>query len=223
MVNIENDWDEIFSYHKEFKKDYYRKMRKFLVSEYKTKTIYPKPEEIFTAFKLTSYEDCKVVILGQDPYHGENQAHGLAFSVKKGVLLPPSLKNIYKEISDEYGYKMSNSGYLEKWARQGVLLLNTALMVVAKKANSHSKIGWEIFTDNVISYLNEREDPIIFILWGNNAKSKKKLIDSSRHYILESSHPSPLSANRGFFGCGHFKKVNQILKKLGKKEIDWQI
>ena len=223
MVNIGNDWDEIFKKEKEFEKDYYLDLRKFLVKEYKTKTIYPDKNEIFSAFKLTSYKDCKVVILGQDPYHGENQAHGLAFSVKQGVPLPPSLKNIYKEIENEFGYKMSKNGFLEKWAKQGVLLLNTALTVVAGNANSHSKIGWEIFTDNVIEYLNEREEPIIFILWGNNAKSKKAFIDTNRHYILESVHPSPLSASRGFFGCGHFKKANDILKELGKEEIDWQI
>ena len=213
MVNIGNDWDEIFKKEKEFEKDYYLDLRKFLVKEYKTKTIYPDKNEIFSAFKLTSYKDCKVVILGQDPYHGENQAHAL----------PPSLKNIYKEIENEFGYKMSKNGFLEKWAKQGVLLLNTALTVVAGNANSHSKIGWEIFTDNVIKYLDRREDPIIFILWGNNAKSKKAFIDTNKHYILESVHPSPLSASRGFFGCGHFKKVNDILKELGKEEIDWQI
>lgn len=220
MVHIGNDWDEILK--DEFQKEYYKKMRKFLINEYKTKMIYPKPEEIFTAFKLTSYSDCKIVLLGQDPYHGENQAHGLSFSVKKGVQLPPSLKNIYKEISDEYGYKMSNDGYLVDWAEQGILLLNTALTVIAGNANSHSKIGWEIFTDNVISYLNEREEPLIFILWGNNAKSKKKLIDTTKHFILEGVHPSPLSASRGFFGCGHFRKANEILRNLKKTEINWK-
>ena len=223
MVNIGNDWDGIFEEHKEFEKDYYKKMRKFLISEYKTKMIYPKADEIFTAFKLTSYKDCKIVLLGQDPYHGENQAHGLAFSVKKGVPLPPSLKNIYKEIHNEYGYEMSKSGYLVPWAKQGVLLLNTALTVVAENANSHSKIGWEIFTDNVIEYLNKRDEPLIFILWGNNARSKKRLIDMDKHYILETVHPSPLSANRGFFGCGHFRKANEILKELGKEEINWKM
>ena len=187
MVNIGNDWDEIFKKEKEFEKDYYLDLRKFLVKEYKTKTIYPDKNEIFSAFKLTSYKDCKVVILGQDPYHGENQAHGLAFSVKQGVALPPSLKNIYKEIENEFGYKMSKNGFLEKWAK------------------------------------DRREDPIIFILWGNNAKSKKAFIDTNKHYILESVHPSPLSASRGFFGCGHFKKANDILKELGKEEIDWQM
>ena len=221
MVNIGNDWDEILK--DEFEKEYYKKMRKFLINEYKTKLIYPKPEEIFTAFKLTSYKDCKIILLGQDPYHGENQAHGLAFSVKEGIKLPPSLRNMYKEINNEYGYEISKNGHLVPWAKQGILLLNTALTVIAENANSHSKIGWEIFTDNIIEILNKREESLIFILWGSNARSKKRLIDTKKHYILEGVHPSPLSANRGFFGCGHFKKANEILKELGKKEIDWRI
>ena len=221
MVNIGNDWDEILK--DEFEKEYYKKMRKFLINEYKTKIIYPKPEEIFTAFKLTSYKDCKIILLGQDPYHGENQAHGLAFSVKEGIKLPPSLRNMYKEINNEDGYEMSKNGHLVPWAKQGILLLNTALTVIAENANSHSKIGWEIFTDNIIEILNKREESLIFILWGSNARSKKRLIDTKKHYILEGVHPSPLSANRGFFGCGHFKKANEILKELGKKEIDWRI
>ena len=221
MVNIGNDWDEILK--DEFDKEYYQKMRKFLINEYRTKRIYPKADEIFTAFKLTGYKDTKIVLLGQDPYHGPNQAHGLAFSVKEGVKLPPSLQNMYKEINEEYGYEMSTSGYLVPWAKQGVLLLNTALTVVAENANSHSKIGWEIFTDNVIEYLNKRDEPLIFILWGNNARSKKRLIDMDKHYILETVHPSPLSANRGFFGCGHFRKANEILKELGKEEINWKM
>ena len=215
MVNIGNDWDEVFK--GEFEKEYYQNLRKFLINEYRTKRIYPKADEIFTAFKLTGYKDCKIVLLGQDPYHGINQAHGLAFSVKEGVKLPPSLQNMYKEISEEYGYEMSKNGYLVPWAKQGVLLLNTALTVIADNANSHSKIGWEIFTDNVI------EEPLIFILWGNNARSKKRLINTGKHYILEAAHPSPLSASRGFFGCGHFKKANEILKELGKEEIDWRM
>ena len=219
MVNIGNDWDEILK--DEFDKEYYQKMRKFLINEYRTKRIYPKADEIFTAFKLTGYKDTKIVLLGQDPYHGPNQAHGLAFSVKEGVKLPPSLQNM--EINKEYGYEMSKSGYLVPWAKQGVLLLNTALTVVAENANSHSKIGWEIFTDNVIEYLNKRDEPLIFILWGNNARSKKRLIDMDKHYILETVHPSPLSANRGFFGCGHFRKANEILKELGKEEINWKM
>ena len=172
MVNIGNDWDEILK--DEFEKEYYKKMRKFLINEYKTKIIYPKPEEIFTAFKLTSYKDCKIILLGQDPYHGENQAHGLAFSVKEGIKLPPSLRNMYKEINNEYGYEMSKNGHLVPWAKQGILLLNTALTVIAENANSHSKIGWEIFTDNIIEILNKREESLIFVLWGSNARSKKR-------------------------------------------------
>ena len=221
MVNIGNDWDSILK--GEFEKEYYQNMRKFLVKEYKTKTIYPKPEEIFSAFKLTSYKDCKIVLLGQDPYHGVNQAHGLAFSVNYGIKTPPSLVNMYKELHDDLGLYIPNNGFLEKWAKQGVLLLNTTLTVRDSQANSHSGIGWQTFTDNVIKSLNEREKPIIFILWGNNAKSKEKFIDTNKHYILKGVHPSPLSANKGFFGCKHFSEANRILKNLGEKEIDWQI
>lgn len=220
-VAIGNDWDELLN--SEFQKEYYQKLRKFLISEYREKTVYPPMDEIFEALKLTSYEECKVLILGQDPYHGPGQAHGLAFSVNPGIPTPPSLKNIYKELNAEVGTYIPNNGYLVPWAEQGILLLNTALTVRAGEANSHSKVGWEIFTDRVIELLNEKQDPVIFILWGNNAKSKKKLITNSRHFILEGVHPSPLSASRGFFGCGHFKTTNEILKNLGKKEIDWQI
>lgn len=220
-VAIGNDWDELLN--SEFQKEYYQKLRKFLISEYREKTVYPPMDEIFEALKLTSYEECKVLILGQDPYHGPGQAHGLAFSVNPGIPTPPSLKNIYKELNAEVGAYIPNNGYLVPWAEQGILLLNTALTVRAGEANSHSKVGWEIFTDRVIELLNEKKDPVIFILWGNNAKSKKNLITNSRHFILEGVHPSPLSASRGFFGCGHFKTTNEILKNLGKKEIDWQI
>lgn len=221
MVNLGNDWDEILK--GEFDKEYYQQLRKFLISEYRTKTIYPKMENIFSALKLTSYEDTKVLILGQDPYHGPNQAHGLAFSVNPGVKIPPSLLNMYKELKDELGTYIPNNGYLIPWAKQGILLLNTALTVRAGEANSHANIGWEIFTDNIIRHLNEREESIIFVLWGNNARKKKNLITNKRHFILEGPHPSPLSASRGFFGCGHFKKINDILKSLGKEEINWQI
>lgn len=221
MVNLGNDWDEILK--GEFDKEYYQQLRKFLISEYRTKTIYPKMENIFSALKLTSYEDTKVLILGQDPYHGPNQAHGLAFSVNPGVKIPPSLLNMYKELKDELGTYIPNNGYLIPWAKQGILLLNTALTVRAGEANSHANIGWEIFTDNIIRHLNEREESIIFVLWGNNARKKKNLITNKRHFILEGPHPSPLSASRGFFGCGHFKKINDILKNLGKEEINWQI
>ena len=221
MVNLNNDWDEILK--DEFEKEYYQKLRKFLMTEYKSETIYPKMENIFSALKLTSYKDCKVLILGQDPYHGPNQAHGLAFSVNIGIKTPPSLQNMYKELRDELGLYVPNNGYLVPWAEQGILLLNTALTVRAGAANSHSKVGWEIFTDSIIKYLNDREDPVIFVLWGGNARKKKAFINTDRHYILEAAHPSPLSAHNGFFGCGHFKKINEILSSLGKKEINWQI
>lgn len=218
---IGNDWDELLE--EEFQKDYYRKMRSFLIEEYKSKTIFPKMENIFTALKLTPYKDVEVVILGQDPYHGRGQSHGLAFSVKKGVRIPPSLRNIFKELHTDLGLKIPNNGYLEKWAREGVLLLNTSLTVREAEANSHSKIGWEIFTDKIIKLLNQRESPIVFILWGNNAKAKEQFITNKDHFIIKSVHPSPLSASRGFFGSKPFSKTNELLKSVGEKEIDWQI
>lgn len=216
-----NDWEEILR--PEMEKEYYKKLRAFLIKEYKTKTIYPDMYDIFNALHYTSCKDTKVVILGQDPYHGPNQAHGLAFSVNPKVKIPPSLINIYKELQNDLGCYIPNNGYLKKWADQGVLLLNTSLTVVASKPNSHSKIGWEVFTDNIIKLLNDRKDPVVFILWGNNAKSKERLITNDRHFIIKSVHPSPLSANRGFFGSKPFSKTNEILKKLGKESIDWQI
>ena len=221
MVNLGNDWDEVLK--NEFSSEYYKKMREILKHEYTTQIIYPKMENIFSALKLTSYKDTKVLILGQDPYHGPGQAHGLAFSVNPGIKTPPSLLNMYKEIRDEYGYDIPNNGYLIPWAKQGVLLLNATLTVREGQPNSHSKIGWETFTDNIIKKLNDREDPVIFVLWGNNARKKKAFITNKRHFVLEATHPSPLSANRGFFGCMHFKKINEILSKLGKTEINWQI
>ncbi|CEP79424.1 uracil-DNA glycosylase [Paraclostridium sordellii] len=221
MINIGNDWDELLK--GEFEKPYYLELREFLKNEYSTKIIYPNMYDIFNALKYTSYKDTKVLILGQDPYHGENQAHGLAFSVKPGVKTPPSLLNMYKELNSEYGCFIPNNGYLVPWTEQGVLLLNTALTVRAHEANSHKGKGWEIFTDNIIKLLNERQDPVIFVLWGNNARSKKKLIDTQKHYIIESAHPSPLSASRGFFGSKPFSKINEILISLGKTPIDWQI
>lgn len=221
MIEFNNKWDDILS--GEFSKDYYINLRKFLIDEYKNKKIYPNMYDIFNALKLTSYEDVKIVILGQDPYHGENQAHGLAFSVNKGIKIPPSLLNMYKELQNDLGCFIPNNGYLVPWAEQGVLLLNTVLTVREGEPNSHKNKGWEIFTDKVISKLNEREDPIIFILWGNNAKEKLKLITNKRHFILTAPHPSPLSASRGFFGCKHFSKANEILKSLHKEEINWQI
>lgn len=221
MVNLGNDWDEILE--GEFAKEYYQKLRKFLINEYRTKVIYPKMENIFSALKFTSYKDTRVFILGQDPYHGPGQAHGLAFSVNPGIKTPPSLFNMYKELKDELEVYIPNNGYLVPWAKQGVLLLNTALTVRAGEANSHSGMGWEIFTDNIIKHLNDRTEPVIFVLWGNNARKKKDYITGRQHFILEAPHPSPLSASKGFFGCGHFKKINELLKKIGKNEINWQI
>lgn len=221
MVNFGNDWDEVLK--GEFDKEYYIKLRSFLKNEYATKTVYPSMYDIFNALKWTSYKDTKIVIIGQDPYHGVNQAHGLAFSVKKGVAIPPSLANIYKELNRSLGCYIPNNGYLEKWARQGVLLLNASLTVIKDRANSHSAIGWEIFTDDVIRCLNERTDPVIFLLWGSFAAKKAAFIDKKRHYVLTTAHPSPLSAHRGFLGCNHFKTANEILIKNGKEPIDWQI
>lgn len=218
---IGNDWDHLLE--DEFKKEYYKYIEEFLEKEYREKTVYPQKEDIFTAFKWTAYKDTKVVILGQDPYHGKNQSHGLAFSVKKGIKTPPSLRNIYKELHSDLGFTIPNNGYLEKWAKQGVLLLNTALTVREGEANSHKKIGWEIFTDKIIEILNQRDDPMVFILWGNNAKSKEKYIKNKNHYIIKSVHPSPLSAFRGFFGSKVFSKTNDFLKSLDQEEIDWQI
>ena len=221
MVNIGNDWDAVLA--EEFQKEYYLKLRAFLKTEYSSHRIYPDMYNIFNALKWTSCADTKVVILGQDPYHEEGQAHGLAFSVQRGVKIPPSLLNMYKELQNELGLYIPNNGYLEKWARQGVLLLNSALTVRGGLANSHRNKGWEIFTDRIISCLNDREDPVIFMLWGNNAKEKMQVITNTRHKILTAPHPSPLSASRGFFGCGHFKTANRMLEKMGKEPIDWQI
>ncbi|MBQ6999083.1 MAG: uracil-DNA glycosylase [Clostridia bacterium] len=221
MVQFGNNWDSILA--DEFKQEYYLKLREFLKSEYSHHTVYPSMYDIFNAFKYTDYYDVKAVILGQDPYHEPNQAHGMAFSVKPGVPTPPSLQNMYKELQDSLGCYIPNNGYLVKWAQQGVLLLNTTLTVRSGLANSHSQAGWQIFTDNVIKKLNERKDPIIFILWGANARRKTEFIDKTRHFVLEAPHPSPLSAYRGFFGCNHFSKTNDILQKLGKSPIDWQI
>lgn len=217
MVTIGNSWDEILK--DEFQKEYYLKLREFLKIEYTRNIVYPNMHDIFNSFKKTSYEDVKVVILGQDPYHGKGQAHGFAFSVKKGVDIPPSLKNIYRELKTDVGFEIPNHGCLEEWAERGVLLLNTALTVRAGQANSHSGKGWEIFTDNVIKKLNQREKRIVFILWGSNAKSKIKLITNHNHKIISGVHPSPLSAYRGFFGGKFFSKANSYLDE----KIDWQI
>ncbi len=212
-------WEDILK--DEYNKEYFLNLKKFLEQEYGKYTVFPKKSDIFKSLKLTEYEDTRVVILGQDPYHDDNQANGLAFSVNDGIKLPPSLVNIYKEIESEYQCKVNRRGNLEYLARQGVLLLNTVLTVRAHNANSHKDMGWEIFTDNIIEKLNEREDPVIFVLWGNNAIKKEKLINKERHYVLTAAHPSPLSAYRGFFGCNHFKKINEILRYLNKEEIKW--
>ena len=221
MVQFNNSWDILLK--DEFKKPYYLNLRKFLVQEYKTQTIYPDMNNIFNALKYTDYKDVKVVILGQDPYHQPNQAHGLCFSVLKGVNPPPSLQNMYKEIHAEYGYPIPQHGELTYWAEQGVLMMNTVLTVRESQPNSHKGMGWEIFTDNVITLLNARPEPMVFLLWGANARAKKKIITNPNHLVLESAHPSPLSAYNGFFGNGHFKKANEFLKSKGMTEIDWQI
>ena len=190
---------------------------------YSHKKIFPSMHDIFNALKYTGYRDTKVVLLGQDPYHGDGQAHGLSFSVKPGIPVPPSLQNIYRELQTDLGLRIPNNGYLKKWAEQGVLLLNASLTVEAYRANSHQDIGWQILTDEIIRKLNEREEPVIFLLWGGNAKRKEGLITNPQHYILKAAHPSPLSAYNGFFGCKHFSKTNEILRSLGKDPIDWQI
>lgn len=221
MVHIGNEWDELLK--DEFKKDYYVKLRQFLISEYNTRHIYPPMDDIFNSLKYTSYSDVKAVILGQDPYHGAGQAHGLCFSVRRGVAPPPSLKNIFKEIHDELGLPIPSHGELTDWAKRGVLLMNTVLTVCEGVANSHKGKGWETFTDRVISLLNEREKPIVFLLWGSYARSKDLLITNPRHLVLQSAHPSPLSANYGFFGCGHSIKANEFLQKNNIEPIDWRL
>ena len=221
MQILKNDWQNLLD--DEFERDYYLKLRKFLINEYRTKTIYPNMHDIFNALHYAEFKNVKVVILGQDPYHGPDQAHGLSFSVKPEVAAPPSLMNIYKELNSDLGCYVPNNGYLKKWADQGVMLLNTVLTVRAGQANSHKNIGWEHFTDKIISSLNNREEPIVFILWGRNAQSKLNIIKNSRHYIIKSVHPSPLSAHRGFFGSKPFSKANKFLVSIGKEPIDWQI
>ena len=222
MVNIGNDWDEILA--DEWQKPYYLKLREFLKNEYRTATIYPPMNDIFNALKYTSFKDTKVVIIGQDPYHGEGQAHGLCFSVLQGIEPPPSLKNIFKEMySDLKITQPEHYGELTKWAKQGVLLLNNVLTVRAGQANSHKTSGWEKVTDRIITELNKKTTPIVFLLWGNNAIQKAKIIDNPLHTKLTTVHPSPLSAYGGFFGCRHFSKTNELLKQSGRTPIDWQL
>lgn len=221
MEIFHNDWAEFLN--PELKKPYYLELRKFLVDEYKTRQIFPDMYDIFNALHYISYHDTKVVILGQDPYHGDGQAHGLSFSVKPGVKAPPSLVNIFKELKEDLGCEIPNNGCLKPWTQQGVLLLNTVLTVRAHQANSHRNMGWEKFTDRIIEILNEREKPIAFVLWGAPARKKKKMITNPKHFIVESAHPSPLSAFNGFFGSRPFSKVNAFLEAVGEKPINWQI
>ncbi|MBE6683431.1 MAG: uracil-DNA glycosylase [Ruminococcaceae bacterium] len=223
MFKFNNSWDELLA--PEAEADYYKALRVFLKSEYLASgvPIYPEMNNIFNAFKYTDYNSVRAVIIGQDPYHGEGQAHGLCFSVRKGVEKPPSLVNIFKEIQSDLGITPPNHGELTQWAQNGVMLLNSVLTVRAGSAGSHRGKGWEIFTDKAISLLNERKEPIVFLLWGNYARAKKSLITNKHHLILESAHPSPLSAYNGFFGCKHFSKCNEFLRSLGKEEINWKI
>ena len=221
MTIFKNDWQKLLQ--SEWQKEYYVNLQHFLQSEYETKIIYPAKNDIFNALHYTAYQDVTVVILGQDPYHGPNQAHGLSFSVKPGVKPPPSLGNIYKELKADVGCYIPNNGYLKKWADQGVLLLNNVLTVVEGQPNSHKNIGWQHLTDKIIRLLNDRPQPIIFMLWGNHAQSKASLLTNKNHYIIQSVHPSPLSASRGFFGSKPFSKTNVILANLKKTPIDWQI
>lgn len=219
MVHIGNDWDTLLK--DEFEKEYYQKLRDFLKTEYFSKTVYPPMGDIFNALRYTSYEDTRVVILGQDPYHGEGQAHGLCFSVKEGVVPPPSLKNIFKELKSDLGIDYPCTGELTGWAKQGVLLLNTTLTVRQATPQSHKGRGWEFLTDRIISLINEKATPVVFLLWGGNARAKRTLITNPMHLVLEAAHPSPLSAHAGFFGCKHFSKTNQFLQNVGSKVIDW--
>jgi uracil-DNA glycosylase len=222
MVNIGNDWDRILD--GEFDKPYYRKLRAFLKSEYASRTIFPDMHDIFNALRYTSFENTRVVILGQDPYHEPGQAHGLCFSVKKGIQPPPSLQNIYKEIKSDLGIENDMSyGELTSWAKQGILLLNTVLTVRQGQANSHKGMGWELFTDRVISELNKKETPVVFLLWGANARNKAQIIDNPKHIKLCCAHPSPLSAYNGFFGCKHFSKTNEILRASGQQPVNWKV
>ena len=221
MPPISNDW--LPALRGEFQKDYYKNLHQTVMQEYRTRQIFPEADDLFNAFHLTPLKDVKVVIFGQDPYHNVGQAHGLCFSVKPGVEIPPSLVNIYKELQDDLGCYIPNHGYLVKWAEQGVLLLNTVLTVRAHQANSHRGIGWEEFTDAAIRILNEQDRPIVFILWGRPAQMKKAMLHNPKHLILEAPHPSPLSSYRGFFGSKPFSKANDFLKQHGMEPIDWQI
>ncbi len=221
MVNIGNDWDGILA--DEWEKPYYKNLRGFLKTEYANHTVYPKMQDIFNALRYTAFENTRVVIIGQDPYHGEGQAHGLCFSVQKGIAVPPSLKNIYKEIESDLGFAEPSHGELTSWAKQGVLMLNTVLTVRAGQANSHKGMGWENLTDRIIAELDKKQTPVVFLLWGANARKKAEVIKNPIHKKLITVHPSPLSAYGGFFGCKHFSLANDYLKSTGQSPIDWRI
>lgn len=221
MAILKNDWATYLE--QEFRKPYYLQLREFLIEEYRTKTIFPDKYDIFNALHYTPLADTKVVILGQDPYHGPGQAHGLSFSVKEGVSTPPSLQNMFKELQDDLGCFIPNNGHLLTWAQQGVLLLNTVLTVRAHEANSHKNRGWESFTDKVIETINRKNEPVVFLLWGSHAQKKAELITNRQHTLIRSPHPSPLSAHRGFFGSRPFSRANEFLRNMGLQEIDWQI
>jgi len=220
MVKLNNDWDTLLQ--DEFQQDYYKELRRFLKSEYTTKTIYPSMHDIFNALKLTPYANVKAVIVGQDPYINEGEAHGLSFSVNPGIKTPPSLGNIYKELSSDMGCAIPNNGYLVHWAQQGVLLLNNVLTVQAKRSRSHAGKGWERFTDFVLECLNRSNSPIVFLLWGRDAQNKGSIVDNPNHLLLQAAHPSPLAGGR-FFGCKHFSQTNKFLESHGVAAIDWQI
>jgi len=222
MIKMTNNyWDTILK--DEYNKDYFKNVVSFVNKIYKEKTIFPPKNRILSALSITDYKDVKVVILGQDPYHGVGEANGLAFSVNDGIKIPPSLQNIYKELNSDLAIPIARTGNLESWAREGVLLLNSVLTVEKDKPASHKNLGWETFTDSIIKKLNEKEEPVVFILWGNFAKSKKSLITNPKHYVIESSHPSPFSVNYGFFGSKPFSKTNEFLRKNNIKEVDWTI
>jgi uracil-DNA glycosylase len=219
--DLPQDWNEALK--EELAEPYLQQLKDFLQEERKQYTVYPTEEDLFSALYWTSYQDVKVLLLGQDPYHNEGQAHGLSFSVRPGVQLPPSLKNMFKELQEDIGCAPPNHGYLVPWAEQGVLMLNAVLTVRAHQPNSHKNKGWETFTDAIIRKVNEKSEPVVFVLWGNYAKKKKKWIDTDRHTIIESAHPSPLSAKRGFFGSRPFSAINEALRKAGHQEIEWQL
>lgn len=220
-IELPRSWRSVLS--GELEKPYFNKLQDFLVTERQCYNIYPREEDVFSAFQLTAYEEVNVLLLGQDPYHDENQAHGLCFSVKPGIKAPPSLVNIFKELKADVGCNIPNHGYLVKWAKQGILMLNAVLTVRAHTANSHKNKGWEIFTDEVITKVNEKPDPVVFVLWGGYAQKKQKLIDTSRHLVIKSAHPSPLSARHGFFSSKPFSAINSALRGWGKAEIDWEL